>query len=342
MVVQYAAFLVGVYPFRDYILLGDDIVITNDAVAEKYVELMTELGVGISPMKSHTSETTYEFAKRWFHHGVEVTGFPLNSVLTTITKPLELYTAVRTWVLRGSTPVGFMDSVECVLQLYKALGYSQRKLRTIGNLLWSFRFTLRNLSSFNHDEVRSFFASATIEHEGYVIPASESMLESEFSRVSSAVVDGTIIGLTRKLRLYQEDLDKIVASTLLPCDRPSDIDTTTIPLRDALLNSVEQLVEIGNNVSVWGDLLPLLEAATVVDLDQLGKGRRRSVTLLYRMSTFGRGLYNQLKFEPDFIPNVTQNFRVKKAMLDLKRSMQKSTRRGHVWETLDAIKGVIY
>jgi hypothetical protein len=342
MVVQYAAFLVGVYPFRDYILLGDDIVITNDAVADKYVELITELGVGISPMKSHTSETTYEFAKRWFHHGVEVTGFPLNSVLTTITKPLELYTAVRTWVLRGSTPVGFMDSVECVLQLYKALGYSQRKLRTIGNLLWSFRFTLRNLSSFNHDEVRSFFASATIEHEGYVIPASESMLESEFSRVSSAVVDGTIIGLTRKLRLYQEDLDKIVASTLLPCDRPSDIDTTTIPLRDALLNSVEQLVEIGNNVSVWGDLLPLLEAATVVDLDQLGKGRRRSVTLLYRMSTFGRGLYNQLKFEPDFIPNVTQNFRVKKAMLDLKRSMQKSTRRGHVWETLDAIKGVIY
>jgi hypothetical protein len=342
MLVQYAAYLEGFYPFKDYILLGDDIVITNDKVAERYVVLMTELGVGISPMKSHTSETTYEFAKRWFHHGVEVTGFPLNSVLTTIMKPIELYTAVRTWVLRGATPLGFMDSVECVLQLYKALGYSQRKLRAIGNLLWSFRFTLRNLSVFNYDEVRSFFANATIEHEGYVIPASESMLESELTRVSSAVVDGTIMGLVRKLRLYQEDLDVIVRSTLLPQDGPSNIDTTTVPLYDAILNSVEQLVEIGNSVSVWEDLLPLLESATVVDLDQLGKGRRRSVTLLYRMSTFGRGLYNQLKFEPDFIPNVTQNFRIKKSMLDLKRSLQKATRRGHVWETLDAIKGVIY
>jgi hypothetical protein len=342
ILVQYAAFLEGVYPFSDYILLGDDIVVTNDKVAARYVALMTELGVGISPHKSHVSETTYEFAKRWFHNGVEVTGFPLNSVLTTIIKPLELYTAVRTWVLRGATPLGFMDSVECVLQLYKALNYPQRKLRAIGNLLWSFRFTLRNLSSFNYDEVRSFFAEATIEHEGYVIPASETMLESEFSRASSAVVDGTIMSLVRKLRLYSEELDKIAATTLVANDQPTSIDLTQLPLCDSILNSVQQLVEIGNNVSVWGDLLPLLEIATVVDLDQLGKGKRRSVTLLYRMSTFGRGLYNQLKFEPDFIPNVTQNFRVKKAMLDLKRSLQKTTRRGHVWETLDSIKGVIY
>jgi hypothetical protein len=132
ILVQYAAFLEGVYPFSDYILLGDDIVVTNDKVAARYVALMTELGVGISPHKSHVSETTYEFAKRWFHNGVEVTGFPLNSVLTTIIKPLELYTAVRTWVLRGATPLGFMDSVECVLQLYKALNYPQGSCGRLG------------------------------------------------------------------------------------------------------------------------------------------------------------------------------------------------------------------
>nr|QDH89715.1 MAG: RNA-dependent RNA polymerase [Mitovirus sp.] len=342
LLVQYAAYLVGVYPFKDYILLGDDIVITNDAVAEKYVELITELGVGISPHKSHVSETTYEFAKRWFHNGVEVTGFPLNSVLTTITKPLELYTAVRTWVLRGAVPLNFIDSVECVRRLYVALNYSPRKLRAIENLLWTFRFTLRNLSSFNYDEVRAFFADATKDHGEYVIPASETMLESEFSRASSAVVDGTVIGLVRKLRLYQAELDKIVISTLQENDLPSNFDTSSIPLRDAILNSVLQLVEIGNNVSVWEDLLPLLEITTVVDLDQLGKGKRRSVVLLYRMSTFGKGLYNQLKFEPDYLPNITQHFRVKKSILDLKRSMEKTTKRGLLYVTMESIKGVIY
>lgn len=61
MAVQYAAYLVGKYPFKDYILLGDDIVITNDTVAGSYVQLMTNLGVEISNHKSHVSETTYEF-----------------------------------------------------------------------------------------------------------------------------------------------------------------------------------------------------------------------------------------------------------------------------------------
>jgi hypothetical protein len=342
LIVQYAAFQEGFYPFKDYILLGDDIVITNDIVAQKYVELITELGVGISPFKSHVSETTYEFAKRWFHNGVEVTGFPLNSVISTIAKPLELYTSVRTWVLRGAVPMNFMDSVECVIRLYKALSYSDRKIRAISNLLWTFRFTLRNLSSFNYDEVRNFFALATKGHEGYVIPASETMLEKEFSRASSAVIDGTIMSLTRKLRLYQTELDKIVMTTLQTGDLPSDFDSSQIPLRDAVYNSVLQLVELGNNISVWGDLLPLLEITTVIDLDQLGKGKRRSVQLLYRMSTFGKGLYNQLEFEPDFIPNITQHFRVKKAILDLKRDLGKSTRRSQLYDMMDSIKGVIY
>jgi len=62
--VQYAAHLCGKYPFNDYILLGDDIVIANDMVAEQYIKLILDLGVEISPTKSHVSETTYEFAKR--------------------------------------------------------------------------------------------------------------------------------------------------------------------------------------------------------------------------------------------------------------------------------------
>jgi len=56
--------LCGNNDFIDYILLGDDIVINHDKIANKYVTIMTRLGVEISMQKTHVSRNTYEFAKR--------------------------------------------------------------------------------------------------------------------------------------------------------------------------------------------------------------------------------------------------------------------------------------
>lgn len=44
-----------VTPFRNYAILGDDIVILDSLVAAKYRELLDDLGVQISPMKSLVS-----------------------------------------------------------------------------------------------------------------------------------------------------------------------------------------------------------------------------------------------------------------------------------------------
>jgi hypothetical protein len=63
--VQLAASRVGIERFRDYALLGDDIVIANEAVAKAYYALMTvELGVEINLDKSLVSSNTFEFAKQ--------------------------------------------------------------------------------------------------------------------------------------------------------------------------------------------------------------------------------------------------------------------------------------
>jgi hypothetical protein len=70
--------------FCNYVLLGDDIVIGNHDVAAQYRILMAELGVDISEMKTHVSDDTYEFAKRWIHAGQEVTGAPLGSLFEAI------------------------------------------------------------------------------------------------------------------------------------------------------------------------------------------------------------------------------------------------------------------
>lgn len=64
VVVRYCAVLCGMTNFQNYMILGDDIVINNDLVARKYIEIMNKLGVEISKTKTHTSFFVYEFAKR--------------------------------------------------------------------------------------------------------------------------------------------------------------------------------------------------------------------------------------------------------------------------------------
>lgn len=76
--VQFAARLSGVEGwFADYALLGDDILIANQKVAAKYRWLCQKVGVEISLAKSMSSnQRSFEFAKRVFFRGSDVSGFP--------------------------------------------------------------------------------------------------------------------------------------------------------------------------------------------------------------------------------------------------------------------------
>jgi len=63
--------------FKDYALLGDDILIANHRVALKYRWLCQQVGVDISLPKSMASnQRSFEFAKRVFFRGEDVSGFP--------------------------------------------------------------------------------------------------------------------------------------------------------------------------------------------------------------------------------------------------------------------------
>jgi hypothetical protein len=77
VIVQLSARRAGVCTFTqwfpDYALIGDDIVIANELVAQQYLLLMGELGVPISLPKSLTSTNgSFELAKRFVYRG-EVT-----------------------------------------------------------------------------------------------------------------------------------------------------------------------------------------------------------------------------------------------------------------------------
>lgn len=80
--VQYAAFRAGHREwFTEYAVLGDDVVIASREVADRYREIMKEIGVEIGFNKSILSTNlSLEFAKRFFYKGEEVTPFPLVGV----------------------------------------------------------------------------------------------------------------------------------------------------------------------------------------------------------------------------------------------------------------------
>lgn len=203
--VQYAAFLVGKYPFKGYILLGDDIVINDDNVAAKYCELMSAMGVEISPMKTHVSKDTYEFAKRWFHKGVEVTGISLRSILTTHFNPLLLLSTIQSMYRKGQIPL-VPTNIPCLIHgllellcregdnhvgLFNPAGL-RRNPRLLTKALRSLTNThklFRLVNAFNADEAREFMCSLVSraqeipEYGEVALPSCPTMLEKCFSRV---------------------------------------------------------------------------------------------------------------------------------------------------------------
>jgi len=48
-----------------------------------YLALLQELEVEANATKTHTHLQTYEFAKRWFRNGIEVTGLSPHALLST-------------------------------------------------------------------------------------------------------------------------------------------------------------------------------------------------------------------------------------------------------------------
>lgn len=104
-----------------YVLLGDDIVIKHDELAKKYMEVMTSLGLEFSEKKTHISRTLFEFAKRTFHNGEEITPFPIAALWTTRKTPsLALNVLVsesrKGWISPIGIPAVFSE-------IYRYLGF---------------------------------------------------------------------------------------------------------------------------------------------------------------------------------------------------------------------------
>lgn len=130
-IVQFAAFRRGWRSwFTDYAVLGDDIVIANNAVAAEYVLIMKEIGVDIGFHKSVMSDNlSLEFAKRFFYKGKEVTPFPLVGAAVGL-----LGVSFVPEVIRACE--NLTESPTSVFRIAKYLGIGMRGASAAGNRLY--------------------------------------------------------------------------------------------------------------------------------------------------------------------------------------------------------------
>ncbi|BAV56289.1 RNA-dependent RNA polymerase [Fusarium poae mitovirus 1] len=120
LVVHWCAKLEGVKDFDQYIILGDDIVIKHNKIAKRYIKIMEKLGVELSLAKTHVSEDTYEFAKRWFKNSIEVTGLPTRGIIHNFKSPNIVFTILYDFYkIKNNTYLSFNSLVDSMSRLYK-------------------------------------------------------------------------------------------------------------------------------------------------------------------------------------------------------------------------------
>jgi hypothetical protein len=116
-----------------YVILGDDIVIWHDDVAREYLRIMKELGVGISIPKSHICANMYEFAKRLFLDGKEITGIQVRGLYPNLNKYHLIYQMIYVLVYeRGYLPAEVGVTIPPLVgHLYTLLGKKDKEVKNL-------------------------------------------------------------------------------------------------------------------------------------------------------------------------------------------------------------------
>lgn len=136
--VQVSAWRSGLVPqgvwFKDYAILGDDLVIFNRIVALEYIKVIKNIGMEIGLHKSvlSRSSVTLEFAKRIFHKGVDVSAVPFKAYFAALGGFGQILEFARKYNLG-------------TLEIAKSLGFRFRALSKVNTGFSSLNYKLKQL-----------------------------------------------------------------------------------------------------------------------------------------------------------------------------------------------------
>ncbi|CAB42652.1 RNA-dependent RNA polymerase, putative [Ophiostoma mitovirus 4] len=285
LVVHWAAELAGLKNFKDYIILGDDIVIKNNKVAQIYINLMTKWGVDISLSKTHVSYDTYEFAKRWIKNGKEISGISLKGILTNIRHIHVVYMNIFTYLQR--IPSLNVDILTCVGKLYGYLLIRNRikSPNTIKRSLYDFHHSIRySFGLLNYEEIRNYLHNKFPFDNYYAWP--ERLVHSKLNEIFK-------LEMVESAKSFSKDF--MNQSTMLINTVTDNEIMVQWPLYKGFMNHIEKLKDYIKSKQNQHDidLLDLMQNLRFQNLDSIVKKLRNSYTNLIMLDKFWKSAFNR-------------------------------------------------
>nr|UTQ48822.1 RNA-dependent RNA polymerase [Monilinia fructicola mitovirus 5] len=316
--VQYAALECGLVKFDKYILLGDDIVINDDNVAKKYIEIMNYLGVETSPAKTHVSSDTYEFAKRWIHIDLgELTGLPLRGIITNINNIFILYNILFDFYqLKGNLYTGSKTLLDVCIILIRAMPQkvvgTKKKFFGPANLrgrLLPYQLFMRIAFDIaSYDEIRNFFATNVTKNDEYMIGTNMKVIHSEIERVLSLVLVGQAWLAVKRIAAISPQLAKKAMRTR---------NGSPHPVIRAIMNNIERLVNYSKTLMLQTiTLKQSMEKSPLLDIDAIFSQQRNKYAMVNMNGLIARKFRSELRFDPNQVQIRTRSLQVVKEIRD--------------------------
>ncbi|BBN51032.1 RNA-dependent RNA polymerase [Colletotrichum fructicola mitovirus 1] len=290
LVVHYCAYLAGydIGQFKNYIILGDDIVIKHERIAQIYVSMMTRLGVDISFAKTHVSKTTYEFAKRWITPSGEITGIPLGGIGSNLSNFNTVFTILFEYYHKSSPFLQQGKLVDLVVRVYKNRKFgkvllTERYLKScLSKLETGLKFSKGILTA---DQLREFLAGQFKNSEELHLPQGDQIFQL-FKDICSHGMIGSIQSTSNKLLRIPASLKTWMDPEML-LEGP-----IVIAIINSINNSYSKLneyVEENSKLSLYD----AIEGISFIDGSSFDK-RRKSIVIGMMSKVLTKGLKTYL------------------------------------------------
>jgi hypothetical protein len=299
LIVQYAAYKVGYEEFRDYILLGDDIVIRNDKVAAEYKLIMSSLGVEISAAKTLVSLDTFEFAKKIYHKGSDISPIPVWSLA--LSKSSTELAGSLSEILKSYQIEPDPESIESIIGM--VCGNSPKRVKSLGAahklvpLLVNFplRFDGIGKREFKSGKLESFFKSILPNLPCWSVTTYEDL----FSSLVAELVEGKYLPELRSMiETYDQSLKVMRSWINQNCPDQDPSERSVFPLNSVLRQLSEKLnrtYEEVLNVWIWNELDPIpFKNLGLTDPTKLTQDREH-LKLLGTKADFTLGISKRLR-----------------------------------------------
>lgn len=298
LVVHYCAQKVGYkqFSFNQYIILGDDIVIKDDNVAQEYIRIITKLGVELSLQKTHVSKDTYEFAKRWFHRGQEITHFPIKGIVDNINNPFIVLSIIYDHFKIKNNLYTYQGTlVNLIVSLYDGLQIKfinkKRNRRKITsrylNINKRFKDQLdiflvgldRSFGFLTEEKLKIFFNKMTKDSLYYQGPSDMITGLSELDRIIS---DGLVSRTSENMVKISKSFDKVMNLSKDKFNIQSIDELRQLPIFTSITNYLKEIKESSKTIDFKTmGLNETVNFLSLIDIDKIfNKERNKILDLL--------------------------------------------------------------